>query len=167
VYGMSTDFGGGHSTGFGLIYDKKEDVAKFEPRHRLLRIKQGAKKTRVSPQWGGRGGVGGGGRVGGAACIVPCRLAPVCSSQVLLALHARAQRHRATTAHDRHAQTTPASHAIMHTRLTRTPPPPPPPSPPRRLQTRKQWKDAKRKSKKTWGTGRRLAARMAKKAASG
>jgi hypothetical protein len=69
--------GGGHSTGFGLIYDSKADMLKFEPRYRLIRTEQAVKKTR----------------------------------------------------------------------------------------TRKQWKDLKKKKRETWGTGRREAARAAKKAA--
>lgn len=34
LYGFKTDFGGGHSAGFGLIYDSKEDLKKFEPKYR-------------------------------------------------------------------------------------------------------------------------------------
>jgi ribosomal protein S24E len=32
VYGFSTAFGGGRSTGFALIYDSVDDMKKFEPR---------------------------------------------------------------------------------------------------------------------------------------
>lgn len=36
VFGMRTQFGGGRSTGFALIYDSKDSL-KFEPVHRLVR----------------------------------------------------------------------------------------------------------------------------------
>lgn len=77
LYGFKTTFGGGRSSGFGLIYDNLEAMKKFEPKHRLIRKEEATKKTR----------------------------------------------------------------------------------------TRKQWKDLKRKLKRTWGTGRREQARAAKKAA--
>lgn len=35
LFGFRTAFGGGKSTGFGLIYDSVEDAKKFEPKHRL------------------------------------------------------------------------------------------------------------------------------------
>ncbi|WVQ84373.1 hypothetical protein IAT38_006525 [Cryptococcus sp. DSM 104549] len=37
VFGLKTKFGGGSSTGFGLIYDDLESQKKFEPKHRLVR----------------------------------------------------------------------------------------------------------------------------------
>lgn len=37
VFGFRTQFGGGRSTGFGLIYDTKEAL-KFEPKYRLIRV---------------------------------------------------------------------------------------------------------------------------------
>ncbi|KAK8858854.1 hypothetical protein IAR55_003084 [Kwoniella newhampshirensis] len=37
VFGLKTKFGGGSSTGFGLIYDDEESQKKFEPKHRLVR----------------------------------------------------------------------------------------------------------------------------------
>lgn len=37
VFGFRTQFGGGKSTGFALIYDSK-DALKFEPRYRLIRV---------------------------------------------------------------------------------------------------------------------------------
>jgi small subunit ribosomal protein S24e len=77
VYGFGSKFGGGSSTGFGLIYDDEASLKKFEPKYRLIRKSLATKKTR----------------------------------------------------------------------------------------TRKQWKDLKRKVRTTWGTGRRAAARAAKKAA--
>ena len=39
IYGMKYKFGGGRVTGFGLIYDNKDSLMKFEPKHRLLRSK--------------------------------------------------------------------------------------------------------------------------------
>jgi len=37
VFGFKTAFGGGKSTGFGLVYDNLEAVKKFEPKYRLIR----------------------------------------------------------------------------------------------------------------------------------
>lgn len=37
VFGFRTNFGGGKSTGFGLIYDSLDFAKKFEPKHRLAR----------------------------------------------------------------------------------------------------------------------------------
>ncbi|QRW18677.1 ribosomal protein S24e [Rhizoctonia solani] len=37
TFGFKTVFGGGRSTGFGLIYDSEEAQRKFEPRYRLVR----------------------------------------------------------------------------------------------------------------------------------
>ncbi|KAF2072852.1 hypothetical protein CYY_005829 [Polysphondylium violaceum] len=37
LFGFKTDFGGGKSTGFGLIYDNLEVAKKFEPKFRLAR----------------------------------------------------------------------------------------------------------------------------------
>jgi small subunit ribosomal protein S24e len=51
VYGFQTVFGGGRSTGFGLIYDSVEDLKKYEPRYRLMRIDLGTKKTRTRKMW--------------------------------------------------------------------------------------------------------------------
>ncbi|KAJ5072808.1 ubiquitin carboxyl-terminal hydrolase 10-related [Anaeramoeba ignava] len=36
LFGFKTDFGGGKSSGFGLIYDDIDTVKKFEPKHRLI-----------------------------------------------------------------------------------------------------------------------------------
>lgn len=33
-------FGGGKSTGFGLIYDTIDAAKKFEPKYRLIRVRQ-------------------------------------------------------------------------------------------------------------------------------
>lgn len=51
VFGFKTAFGGGRSTGFGLIYDSAADLTKMEPRHRLMRLKLAQKKTRTRKQW--------------------------------------------------------------------------------------------------------------------
>ncbi|KAJ7570572.1 hypothetical protein O6H91_01G126400 [Diphasiastrum complanatum] len=37
VFGLRTKFGGGKSTGFGLIYDNVDAAKKFEPKYRLVR----------------------------------------------------------------------------------------------------------------------------------
>ncbi|GLJ21669.1 hypothetical protein SUGI_0403670 [Cryptomeria japonica] len=37
VFGFRTQFGGGKSTGFGLIYDSLESAKKYEPKYRLIR----------------------------------------------------------------------------------------------------------------------------------
>jgi ribosomal protein S24E len=41
VFGLRTQFGGGRSTGFGLIYDDEASQKKFEPRYRLVRVRVG------------------------------------------------------------------------------------------------------------------------------
>ena len=38
VFGFKTAFGGGKSTGFGLVYDTIEALKKFEPKYRLVRL---------------------------------------------------------------------------------------------------------------------------------
>lgn len=42
VYGFRTQFGGGKTTGFGLIYDNLTAAKKFDPRYRLLRVRAAA-----------------------------------------------------------------------------------------------------------------------------
>mmetsp|Transcript_11197 Transcript_11197/g.20272 ORF Transcript_11197/g.20272 Transcript_11197/m.20272 type:complete len:132 (-) Transcript_11197:423-818(-) len=37
LFGFRTQFGGGKSTGFGLIYESQKAATKFEPKHRLVR----------------------------------------------------------------------------------------------------------------------------------
>ena len=37
VFGFRTDFGGGRSSGFALIYDSEEAAKKYEPKFRLAR----------------------------------------------------------------------------------------------------------------------------------
>merc|ERR1719335_1897094 len=44
LFGFKTMFGGGRSTGFGLIYDSLAKVKTFEPRHRLKRSGLGGEK---------------------------------------------------------------------------------------------------------------------------
>jgi small subunit ribosomal protein S24e len=38
LYGFKTDFGGGRSSGFALIYDSLNQFKKIEPKHRKLRV---------------------------------------------------------------------------------------------------------------------------------
>ena len=45
LYGFQTAFGGGITTGFGLIYDTLEDALDAEPRYRLVRAGLADKKT--------------------------------------------------------------------------------------------------------------------------
>eukprot|EP00699_Malawimonas_sp_californiana_P001380 EC715444.1.p1 GENE.EC715444.1~~EC715444.1.p1 ORF type:complete len:139 (+),score=45.16 EC715444.1:26-442(+) len=47
VFGFKTAFGGGRSSGFGLVYDNLDVVKKIEPRHRLLRVDM-AKKPEMN-----------------------------------------------------------------------------------------------------------------------
>ena len=48
LFGFRTQFGGGKSTGFGLIYDSVDAVKKFEPKHRIIRagLKESVVKSR-------------------------------------------------------------------------------------------------------------------------
>jgi small subunit ribosomal protein S24e len=39
VFKFRTHFGGGKSSGFGLIYDNLESAKKFEPKYRLIRVR--------------------------------------------------------------------------------------------------------------------------------
>ena len=48
LFGFKTDFGGGRSTGFGVVYDNIAAVKRFEPKHRQLRSKIIEKKTPVN-----------------------------------------------------------------------------------------------------------------------
>jgi len=50
VFGFKTNFGGGKTTGFGLIYDTLDFAKKFEPRHRLGRHGLYEKKTSTRKQ---------------------------------------------------------------------------------------------------------------------
>lgn len=38
IFGFKTQFGGGRSTGFCLIYDNLQVTKKFEPKYRLVRV---------------------------------------------------------------------------------------------------------------------------------
>ncbi|KAK4055431.1 hypothetical protein OIO90_003269 [Microbotryomycetes sp. JL221] len=46
VFGFRTQFGGGKSTGFALIYESKESL-RFEPRYRLVRFGLAPKKEKA------------------------------------------------------------------------------------------------------------------------
>ncbi|KAJ7597051.1 ribosomal protein L23/L15e core domain-containing protein [Mycena floridula] len=48
TFGFRTQFGGGRSTGFALIYDDEASQKKFEPRHRLVRSGLAAKIDKPS-----------------------------------------------------------------------------------------------------------------------
>jgi small subunit ribosomal protein S24e len=50
VFGFRTQFGGGKSTGFALLYDSAEALKKFEPHYRLVRIGQATKIEKASRQ---------------------------------------------------------------------------------------------------------------------
>jgi len=46
VFGFKTQFGGGRTKGFALIYDSVDFAKKFEPKHRLIRMKLAEKVTK-------------------------------------------------------------------------------------------------------------------------
>lgn len=50
IFGLKTIYGGGRTTGFGLIYDNKDALLKVEPTHRLIKagLKEKSKQTRRS-----------------------------------------------------------------------------------------------------------------------
>mgnify|MGYP002622493673 CR=1 FL=1 len=50
VFGLRTQYGGGKTTGFALIYDSPEALKKFEPRYRLVRAGLAAKVEKASRQ---------------------------------------------------------------------------------------------------------------------
>ncbi|PRT53783.1 40S ribosomal protein S24-B [Wickerhamiella sorbophila] len=50
VFGFKTQYGGGKSTGFGLVYDSADSLKKFEPRYRLVRYGLAEKIDKVSKQ---------------------------------------------------------------------------------------------------------------------
>jgi small subunit ribosomal protein S24e len=50
VFGFRTQYGGGKSTGFALIYDSHEALKKFEPHYRLVRIGAAKKIEKPSRQ---------------------------------------------------------------------------------------------------------------------
>jgi len=49
-FGFRTQYGGGKSTGFALIYDSPEAMKQFEPRYRLIRYGQATKIEKASRQ---------------------------------------------------------------------------------------------------------------------
>ncbi|CEJ80589.1 Putative Ribosomal protein S24e [[Torrubiella] hemipterigena] len=50
TFGLRTQFGGGKTTGFALVYDSPEAMKKFEPRYRLVRVGMATKRERASRQ---------------------------------------------------------------------------------------------------------------------
>lgn len=50
VFGFRTQFGGGKSTGFGLIYQSVADAKRFEPAYRLVRYGLAEKVDKPSRQ---------------------------------------------------------------------------------------------------------------------
>merc|ERR1712149_48608 len=50
VFGFRTQFGGGKSTGFALIYDSPEALKKFEPHYRQVRYGLATKIEKASRQ---------------------------------------------------------------------------------------------------------------------
>jgi len=52
LFGFRTAFGGGKSTGFGLIYDSLEAAKKLEPKYRQIRVRGRRSGARVAPAGG-------------------------------------------------------------------------------------------------------------------
>lgn len=50
VFGLRTQFGGGKTTGFALVYDSPEAMKKFEPHYRLVRVGLASKIEKASRQ---------------------------------------------------------------------------------------------------------------------
>lgn len=50
VFGLQTQFGGGKTTGFALVYDSPEALKKFEPHFRLVRVGVAQKIEKPSRQ---------------------------------------------------------------------------------------------------------------------
>lgn len=50
VFGLRTQFGGGKTTGFALVYDSPEAMKKFEPQYRLVRVGLATKVEKASRQ---------------------------------------------------------------------------------------------------------------------
>ncbi|KAK8249584.1 ribosomal protein L23/L15e core domain-containing protein [Phyllosticta capitalensis] len=50
VFGFRTQYGGGKSTGFALVYDSEEAMKKFEPHYRLVRVGLANKIEKASRQ---------------------------------------------------------------------------------------------------------------------
>merc|ERR1712098_338153 len=55
TFGFKTQFGGGKSTGFALIYDTMDFAKKFEPKYRLVRQGVAEAKAKVSRKQKRRG----------------------------------------------------------------------------------------------------------------
>ena len=55
LFGFRTQFGGGKSTGFGLIYDNIDSMKKFEPKHRVIRVSDSARTSAAETLCGARG----------------------------------------------------------------------------------------------------------------
>lgn len=49
-FGFRTQYGGGKSTGFALIYDSNATMKKFEPHYRLVRVGMASKIEKASRQ---------------------------------------------------------------------------------------------------------------------
>ena len=49
-FGFRTQYGGGKSTGFALIYDSNAAMKKFEPHYRLVRVGMANKIEKASRQ---------------------------------------------------------------------------------------------------------------------
>ncbi|RAL64116.1 hypothetical protein DID88_003304 [Monilinia fructigena] len=49
-FGLRTQFGGGKTTGFALVYDSPEALKKFEPHYRLVRVGFATKIEKASRQ---------------------------------------------------------------------------------------------------------------------
>lgn len=50
VFGLRTQYGGGKTTGFALIYDSLDALKKFEPHYRLVRYEYATKIEKASRQ---------------------------------------------------------------------------------------------------------------------
>ena len=50
VFGLQTQYGGGKTTGFALVYDSPEALKKFEPHYRLVRVGVATKIEKPSRQ---------------------------------------------------------------------------------------------------------------------
>lgn len=50
VFGFRTEYGGGKSTGFGLVYNSVADAKHFEPHYRLVRSNLASKIEKPSRQ---------------------------------------------------------------------------------------------------------------------
>ncbi|KAF2084091.1 40S ribosomal protein S24, partial [Saccharata proteae CBS 121410] len=49
-FGFRTQYGGGKSTGFALVYDSNEAMKRFEPHYRLVRVGMASKIEKASRQ---------------------------------------------------------------------------------------------------------------------